>query len=185
MKRPEEKRKNGVSPMATARITETAGISGENSGEKPAKKRGRTENLIAHQFNPSGRPKGTTAKEMLRRQINRTALGLDGKPSKDGIVRGDILSNVVVTRAIAGDMRAMAIVFQYDQDRPNGIGQGEQVPATVQVNVNANAEASAQAAIIERDRGPGLEARLCEIYGLDYRARERAREQEQRFSTNG
>jgi hypothetical protein len=158
--------------MATVRKTEVTGISGENSEEKPAKKK-RGENLVPYHFkpgesgNPSGRPKGTTAKEMLRRQINRVVVDLQGKPSKDGIVRGDLLSNTVVTRAIAGDMRAAAIVYQYDQDRPISFEQREVPPvAGTEVNVTVNAQAIATAQVESRKDPRELVRLLDEYYGL-------------------
>jgi hypothetical protein len=160
-----------------------AGNTGENSEIKPAKnKRGTNPASLANLKPPykpgesgnlSGRPKGTTAKEMLRRQINRVVVGLDGLPSKDGITRGDLVANAVVTRAIAGDMRAAAIMFQFDQDRPNPITQGELVPGT-NVYVTANAQANAQ--VIEaRDRGPDFVERLRSVYNLGPRSARVAR----------
>jgi hypothetical protein len=157
--------------MAATNGPKIAGIKAENSAEKPAKKqRGNPDKIVPYQFkpgesgNPSGRPKGTTAKEMLRRQINRVVIGLDGLPSKDGITRGDLVANTVVTRAIAGDMRAAAIMFQFDQDRPIPFTQGELVPGT-NVQVNVNAQAIAQ--VTESKESPErLEERVRAYYGL-------------------
>jgi hypothetical protein len=162
--------------MATMSKPKDAAISNENSIAKPAKKRGA--HLAQYQFKPgqsgnlSGRPKGTTAKEMLRRQINRVVVDLQGNPSKDGIVRGDLLSNTVVSRAISGDMRAAAIVYQYDADRPTGVGQGEVVPGT-NVQVNVNAQANAQV-VADKPKGPDLVDRLRAIYNLGPRPQARS-----------
>jgi hypothetical protein len=189
-----EKRKNGVSPMARTAEQLRAGNSAQNSAsilkKKPRGKPFEKGNQYAfksddERINREGRPKGTTMKEMLRREVNRIVPGPDGKPNDKGIVRGNLITNQVVARAIAGDMRATAIVFQFDQDRPNGIVQGETIPGTsVNVNVNANAEAHAHAQVaVVQEKGHGqLVSHLCEIYGLDIRARNQVGA---RFSNNG
>lgn len=147
---------------------------GNSASTKPAKGRGRgpgnPDKIKPFQFkkgderiNRGGRPKGTTLKEQLRRQVNRIVLGADGQPNPDGIMRGDLLASEVMKRGIAGDMRAAEIAFRFDQERPNGILQGEIVPGTV---VNVNAQANAQ--IIE-NKGRGSEdlvERVRAFYGL-------------------
>lgn len=167
--------------MGATRDPGDAGNTGKNSATPPVKKgRGKPfEKGNQYVFtsdderiNRSGRPKGTTMKELLRREINRIVVGMDGKENDRGIVRGNLVVNQVVTRAISGDMRAAMLTFQFDQDLLKG-GQGEQIPANVpstEVNVTVNAQANAQVLGAKKEKGIDLVDRLREIYGLAARS---------------
>lgn len=164
--------------MAGTENTGSAGSSDENSVVVPKKGKPRgkpfekgnphvfkaASEAFDERINRDGRPKGTTLKEMLRRDLNRIILGTNGQPNELGLVRGEYICSQVSSKAMAGDMRAAEIAFRFDQDQPNRIGQGELVPGTV--IVNANAQANAQVIGAKKEEGPSLVERIRNIYGL-------------------
>jgi hypothetical protein len=162
--------------MDSARGPRIAGNSERNSDGKPKKRSVPNAKSLANlkpfqpgqSGNPSGRPKGTTMKEMLRRQANRVVRDLDGSPKMvDGVelVRGDLACDQLMVKAMRGDLRAIQVALQYDQDRPNPIGAGELVPGT-NVYVTANAQANAQVEQPKEGGRPSLADRMRAIYNL-------------------
>jgi hypothetical protein len=128
------------------------------------KKTDKETGLVDPRINLEGRPKGHTAKEMLRRELN-LLISVGGVPNKDGIVKGHVVARTVVNKAMMGDLKATQIVYQYDQDRPNPIGAGELVPGT-NVYVTANAQANAQVEQPKESGRPSLADRMRAIYNL-------------------